>query len=140
VTNQQKQVAEFHAVFQVPEGDILCHKTRDLRVNLIREELIEFSCASTRGEIADALGDLLYVVVGSAVTYGIDLEPVFDEIHRSNMTKLWTDEEIQSLPEGCTVTFSRDKSHTGHEYERKHVVKRGDGKVIKSPSYSPAQL
>jgi len=38
-------------------------------------------------KIADALGDLLYFVYGTAVAYGIDMEPVFLEIHRSNMTK-----------------------------------------------------
>lgn len=37
---------------------------------------------------ADALGDLLYVVFGAAVTFGIDMGPIFDEIHRSNMTKI----------------------------------------------------
>jgi predicted HAD superfamily Cof-like phosphohydrolase len=38
--------------------------------------------------IADALGDLEYVVKGTAVSYGIDMEPVFKEVHESNMSKL----------------------------------------------------
>lgn len=56
---------------------------------------------------------MLYVVYGAAVTYGIDLEPIFDEIHRSNMSKLWPDGTVQ---------------------------KREDGKVLKPPTYSPADL
>ena len=37
--------------------------------------------------LADALGDLAYVVYGTAVAYGLDLDPIIREIHRSNMTK-----------------------------------------------------
>ena len=39
-------------------------------------------------KIADALADLLYFIYGTAVAYGIDMESVFLEIHRSNMTKI----------------------------------------------------
>jgi len=61
-----------------------------LRYRLIEEELEEFREALIREdiiEVADALGDLLYVVYGAGCAFGIDLEPVFDEIHRANMEK-----------------------------------------------------
>lgn len=61
-----------------------------LRYKLIKEELGELMDAQTDQdlvEIADALGDLLYVVYGAALGYGIDLEPVMEEIHFSNMSK-----------------------------------------------------
>jgi predicted HAD superfamily Cof-like phosphohydrolase len=65
-------------------------KLKELRLSLLSEELWELEEAMTNDDIiavADALADILYVVLGTAVTYGIDIEPVFDEVHRSNMTK-----------------------------------------------------
>lgn len=99
-------------------------KTKILRVRLILEEALEFAEASgvaiyTVGpnglenllmddltfddvqeedfvEIADACADLNYVVAGGALSYGIDLEPVDEEVHRSNLAKFgpgsWKDE------------------------------------------------
>jgi predicted HAD superfamily Cof-like phosphohydrolase len=111
-------------------------KEHALRVNLIKEELLEFAEANTVTDIADALGDLLYVVLGSAVAYGIDLEPVFNEIHRSNMSKMWTEKEIEeSLESDCEAWPV--PSIAG---DRNFAVLRKDGKIIKSPSYSPAKL
>lgn len=55
-----------------------------------QEELDEYVEAVRSGDlvgIADALADLLYIVLGTAVAHGIELEPVFHEVHRSNMTK-----------------------------------------------------
>ena len=90
----QKKVKEFHERYGLVVSD---HPdlgsdvgVRILRSNLIAEELAELNAAlmaSDIVEVADALGDLLYVVYGAAVSFGIDLEPVFDEIHRSNLTK-----------------------------------------------------
>lgn len=63
---------------------------RFYRAHLIMEEVGEvLDAMGERDEVnlADALGDLIYVVLGTAVTYDIPLEEVFDEIHRSNMTK-----------------------------------------------------
>ena len=116
---EQKKVEDFHKHFGVTinkkpqfpsETDMM------LRISLIEEELNELKDATQRKsliDIADALGDLLYVVYGSFVTYGIDSEKVFDEIHRSNMSKLWED---------------------GKPRYRK------DGKVLKPDTYSPANL
>ena len=64
--------------------------TKELRIKLIREELREFGKAADDKnlvKIADALGDILYVIYGTGVSYGIDLELIFREIHESNMIK-----------------------------------------------------
>ena len=64
--------------------------TKELRIKLIREELREFEKAADDKnlvKIADALGDILYVIYGTGVSYGIDLEPIFREIHESNISK-----------------------------------------------------
>jgi NTP pyrophosphatase (non-canonical NTP hydrolase) len=70
-----------------------------LREKLITEEAQEFKEWSYENydtldsipvniiEIADALADLLYVVFGAAIAYGIPIDEVFKEVHRSNMTK-----------------------------------------------------
>ncbi len=70
-----------------------------LRVRLIVEELGELLSAIAQPdavEVADALADLVYVVVGTAVAFGVDLPEVWDEVHTSNMRKFgsgsWTDE------------------------------------------------
>lgn len=115
MTKEQQQVREFMlAAGQECPNTLVTYPRQDLMVfrqNLIQEELNELSLAYYNiVGIADALGDLLYVVIGTAVTYGIDLEPIFQEIHRSNMTKFID----------------------GH--------RREDGKWIKGPSYSPANL
>jgi predicted HAD superfamily Cof-like phosphohydrolase len=70
----------------MPEG-----VDKKLRLELIEEELQELREAFHMDnvvEVADAIGDLMYVVLGCAVTCGIDIEPIFHEIHRSNMTKI----------------------------------------------------
>ena len=93
MNDEQMMVREFHERFGLPSNS---HPTwpgeamHRLRVLLIEEELAELRNAGEARSLvctADALADLLYVVYGAAVTYGIDLEPVFREIHRSNMSK-----------------------------------------------------
>lgn len=119
MTEEQKKVLKFHKKFdcisetapKVPE-----YSLSQLRLSLIHEELDELEEAFDQHcivSIADALGDLLYVVYGAGISCGVDLEPVFNEIHRSNMSKTW--------PDGS--------------------VHRNDlGKVVKPDSYSPANL
>lgn len=88
-------------------------KVQNLRIELIDEELQELSEAFVNQnivEVADAIGDLMVVVIGAGVACGIDLAPVWDEINRSNMSKFID----------------------GH--------RREDGKWMKGPSYSPANL
>lgn len=84
-------------------------------------------------ETADAIGDLQYVNLGLAVQSGIDLEPIANEIHSSNMTKLWKRSEVESeaFKEGWT------KKEVMNNY---FIVKNENGKAVKSPSYIPANL
>ncbi len=63
---------------------------RLMRIRLITEELSELVKAMLTGDrvaIADGIADLLYVTYGTAVAYGIPIDGVFAEVHRSNMTK-----------------------------------------------------
>jgi predicted HAD superfamily Cof-like phosphohydrolase len=94
----QQLVLEFHrkmgfTVNQEPTK--LSDKLWRIRYNNTIDELVELQLAeqgleigmSGIEEVADALGDLLYFIYGTAVAHGIDMEPVLEEIHRSNMTK-----------------------------------------------------
>jgi predicted HAD superfamily Cof-like phosphohydrolase len=68
--------------------------TRELRLELIREELDELHTAVDDKdivEVADALTDLLYVIYGAGHAFGIDLDECFLEVHNSNMSKLGED-------------------------------------------------
>ncbi len=90
--------------------------TRDLRVDLIAEELEELELAMANNdivEVADALTDLLYVVYGAGHAFGIDLDECFGEVHESNMSKLGEDGR---------------------------PLYREDGKVLKGPHYAPPDL
>ena len=69
-------------------------KIINLRYNLIKEELSELDIAIKERnflEIADALTDILYVTYGAGHAFGIDLDKCFDEVQRSNMSKLGSD-------------------------------------------------
>jgi predicted HAD superfamily Cof-like phosphohydrolase len=94
--NKLKSVAEFHEIFQIGNADkltILDEANYTLRYNLLKEENEEYLEAAKREdlvEIADALGDQLYILCGTILKHGLQhkIEEVFDEIHRSNMSKL----------------------------------------------------
>jgi len=61
-----------------------------LRSRLLQEEVAEFTGAASKGDfidMVDALCDILYVTYGAAVCLGVDLEPIFAEVQRSNITK-----------------------------------------------------
>jgi predicted HAD superfamily Cof-like phosphohydrolase len=88
----------------------------ELRVRLLVEEVDEYAAASRSKDlvgIADALADIVYVAYGAALTYGIDLDVVLSEVHRANMSKLDADGRPSY---------------------------RSDGKVVKSPRYSPPDV
>ena len=94
---QIDHVAEFHDVFQIgnessPKVDV-GSEVYMLRYNLMREENDEYLDACKQGdlvEVADALGDQLYILCGTILKHGLQhkIEEVFDEIQRSNMSKL----------------------------------------------------
>jgi len=94
---QIDHVAEFHDVFQIgnessPKVDV-GSEVYMLRYNLMREENDEYLDACRQGdlvEVADALGDQLYILCGTILKHGLQhkIEEVFDEIQRSNMSKL----------------------------------------------------
>lgn len=113
---------EFHRVFgahmETTPTAQLSPETIALRVSLIQEELDEYREAAEAGdlvEIADALSDLMYVVLGTYVAHGLQevAEPLFAEVHRSNMSKL-------------------DAAGA--------VLYRADGKVLKSDRWTPPDL
>lgn len=119
-TRNIELVGEFHAAFDLPFATrpraVVSEDLRDLRIELIREEFEEFQNAVAAEDvvaIADALGDIVYVAYGAAITYGIDLDAVFREVHRANMSKLG--------PDGRPIL-------------------RDDGKVLKAPGYSPPDV
>ena len=93
MNQEQKMVEAFHREHGIPIRDTPTMpdaEQRLFRARLIVEEAAEFMAASSRRdmvEMADALCDLLYVVYGTAVVMGLDLEPILAEIQRSNMTK-----------------------------------------------------
>ena len=69
-------------------------KINNLRLSLIKEELEELKDAMKKKdllEIADALTDILYVTYGAGHAFGINLDKCFDEVQRSNMSKLGAD-------------------------------------------------
>ena len=69
-------------------------KINKLRIDLIKEELDELTEAMNNKdllEVADALTDILYVTYGAGHAFGIDLDKCFDEVQRSNMSKLGED-------------------------------------------------
>lgn len=94
MTDEQRMVAEFHETFDIAVETVPRvpdEATRSLRVRLIQEEFDELQEALGRRDaaaVAKELADLLYVVYGTAVSCGIDMEPVFQEVHRSNMSKI----------------------------------------------------
>ena len=95
--NQIKHVKKFHETFGINNEEKPVAKIdRDLfmlRYKLMREENEEYLEAAEAGdlvEIADALGDMMYILSGTILSHGLQhvIEDVFEEIQRSNMSKL----------------------------------------------------
>lgn len=96
---------------ELPDDDVL-----ELRYQLIKEELSELDTAMWQNdliEVADALTDLLYVVYGAGLAFGIDLDKCFEEVHDSNMSKLGADGK---------------------------PIYREDGKILKGPNFREPDL
>ncbi len=92
---QIKQVKEFHEAFKLTETQNYRknHEAPILRYKLGKEELMEYLEAVAKQDdvgIADALGDQLYILIGTIISHGLEdkIEAIFDEIHKSNMSKL----------------------------------------------------
>ena len=76
------------------EPSFSTEKINKLRIDLIKEELEELTEAMNNKdllEVADALTDILYVTYGAGHAFGIDLDKCFDEVQKSNMSKLGKD-------------------------------------------------
>lgn len=87
-------------------------------------------------ELADGIADINFVNYGDACAAGIDMEPIDAEVARSNDSKAWKTTELNQLAD---LDFAEGflNQETGETLFR---VKRSDGKIIKSPSYSPADI
>ncbi len=115
--NKIAAVTEFHKAFDLgikesPTADLSFEKNL-LRFELMREENEEYLEAANSNdliEVADALGDMLYILCGTIIEHGLQdkIEEVFNEIQRSNMSKLGADGK---------------------------PIYRDDGKVLKGPNY-----
>lgn len=94
MTDEQSMVEEFHKKFDIfvqASPTEVSEDTKRLRIRLIQEEFDELKESMVDGNLAalaKEMADLLYVVYGTAVSYGIDMEPVFREVHRSNLSKV----------------------------------------------------
>jgi predicted HAD superfamily Cof-like phosphohydrolase len=117
-----EKVREFHDAFGIKNAEAptaqLSESNIVLRYKLMREENEEYLDAAKQGdlvEIADALGDMLYILCGTILSHGLEgkMTEVFEEIQRSNMSKL-------------------DKNG--------NAIYREDGKVLKSDLYSKPDL
>lgn len=115
--NKIEAVKAFHTAFKIgyreaPMADLGIDKNT-LRFNLMKEENEEYLEAANNNdlvEVADALGDMLYILCGTIIEHGMQhkIEEVFQEIQRSNMSKLGNDGQ---------------------------PIYREDGKVLKGPNY-----
>ena len=118
MTNFEK-VKEFMTTFGQEvknKSEFPNEKIINLRKKLIEEEYDELKEAINKNdivEVADALTDILVVTYGAGAAFGIDLDKCFEEVHRSNMSKL---------------------SDTGKPIYNEF------GKVMKGPNYSPPDL
>ncbi len=90
-------VTKFHEVYRIPHHSeptvAIDESLAHLRYRLMAEENDEYLEAALSGnlvEVADALGDVLYILCGTLITHGMQgkIEEVFQEIQRSNMSKL----------------------------------------------------
>ena len=115
--NKIDAVQRFHEAFKIgyrtsPKADLGASKNQ-LRFDLMKEENEEYLEAAQNNdlvEVADALGDMLYILCGTIIEHGLQhkIEAVFEEIQRSNMSKLGEDGQ---------------------------PIYREDGKVLKGPKY-----
>jgi predicted HAD superfamily Cof-like phosphohydrolase len=106
MNKHQKMVKEFHEKFNIPVGSSPHFPSPEvihLRFDLIDEEFEELKQAYINKDLvnfAQELTDLLYVTYGTAVSFGIDIEKIFEAIHNSNMTKSHTRDKRGKISKG----------------------------------------
>src|ERR1700749_3207799 len=147
-TNSLNQVAEFHTTFKhpvLPQPTIPSKERCQLRISLLAEELKELQQAVDDNdlvEVADALCDLQYVLSGAILEFGLGevFKDLFDEVHRSNMSKACkTVEEANQTIEHYKRTGNTESYYK--EIDGLFLVYRmPDDKTLKSVNYSPADL
>ncbi len=86
-------VKEFHRAFRLPNGEAsFDDKTvHTLRYELLEEEFVEYEdamFAQDPEDMLDALADIVYVCIGTAIAFGWDFDEAFRRVHESNMSKL----------------------------------------------------
>src|SRR5580692_2068657 len=139
-TNSLNQVAEFHTTFKhpiKPEPVIPAIERCNLRIELLAEELKELQQAVNDNdlvEVADALCDLQYVLSGAILEFGLGekFKELFDEVHRSNMSKA-----CKSVEE-ADLTINHYKNTASTESYHKEIdglyliYRTADNKTLKS--------
>lgn len=151
-----KALLEFHKAFDHPINDkptaFVSDEVLNLRRRLMTEELmgsgelIESMVIKDLVGIADGLADLLYVVFGTAVSYGIPMDQVFGIVHKANMAKLPDCENCQGVGRyAITVpAYHGDKTPLGIEEVvctscngtgKGPPLKDAGGKTIKPPGW-----
>ena len=114
---------EFHTKFGAAIDQPFTRELIDLRYNLINEEALEVedelypgsnsTADIDRKNLTKELADLMYVVIGTAVTFGLPLREVFEETHKSNMSKLG--------PDGKPILRSDGKILKGENYHEPNI-------------------
>lgn len=141
-----EKVEQFHKTFGLPVLDEpeIPEDRKQLRANLIMEEAAELEEAILEGDLTGVLkeaSDLLYVLHGMVLEFGLGelFEQAFDKVHKSNMTKTITKNQVvENLEYYADVKNTMCKAE---EVEDEIFVLRrmSDGKVLKPLSYKPAQ-
>lgn len=128
IRSNAEKVSEFHTAMGMTNGvwpptfhelelreSLISEEWRELWNEMFHDhdqELLDDQPPLNKQKLAKELADLLYVTYGTAVSFGIPIDEVFDAVHRSNMSKL-----VDGKP-----------------------LLREDGKVLKGPNYQPPQL
>jgi len=118
MSNMYQDVKEFQTAVGQNVGETPAFPDgpeRALRMKLLEEEFNEYQQGEYKNDlenIAKELADIIYIVCGTAVSYGIPLDKVFDAVHASNMAKL-----VDGKP-----------------------VRRADGKILKPEGWTPPDI
>lgn len=97
----------------------------------ISESIVDFDDPNFK-EIVDGVVDVNYVNNGIAIACGFDIDKEQAKCHESNMSKLWTEDEVAELLPLNDVTIT----DSGAKFDKKFIVKTNVGKIVKSPSYT----